>query len=239
MAGTYVQGKNGFNTGTSFTIVFDNPVASGSHVMGSFAGFSIVAPTSVEDNQSNTYTVTSDLGFGNGGWTVFGFYAENITNAPTTITFTFAASASYAGVAHEVSGLASSSSLDGTPIANRQDAIGTGTDAITCGAITTTVDGDYIFATHWDQFDAGGTISAGTGFTERLDDVTFGGFGVSASTEDQTQTSAGSITATFTHTASADVISMAMAFKADSGAPPASDFGGPSTPLYRVRLRQY
>lgn len=112
-------------------------------------------------------------------------------------------------IVHEVSGQAASPLDQG--VGNEQDPAGTGTDAVTSTAKTTTTNGQYIF---------GGTHvfnlpTAGTGFTT--------GAAVNASSvglsEYRIQTSAGSIAATFTDT-NGDLATTWMAtFKAASGGP--------------------
>lgn len=211
-AGAYVSGSG------SLAPAFGAPVGSGNAVMG-FAGGYSSSISSVTDDQSNSYTVTSQLASGSGGMNIFGFYALNLTNAPQTITVTFDGTtfAAYA-VIHEASGIATASAADGA-VGAVSNGVGEAADAISSTAITATADGDYIIGLTANATFNGHNPAAGTGFTSRQ----AGGDGSGATgfkSEDQVQSTQGSIAATFTHNAGnggEDVVTAIMAFKAAAG----------------------
>lgn len=117
------------------------------------------------------------------------FAAPNITgNTTPTVNANFSGATNECRIVfHEVSGVASSS-VDKHAI-NYQGSSGTGSDAITVGPVTTTGNGEYIFAATSAVFASGAT--AGTGFTEA-------GGSFQGDSEYKIQVSAGSITPTFT-----------------------------------------
>jgi len=167
--------------------------------------------SSVTDSLGNTYTlVQNPTTLGTQGRAA-GAYSKNILGGPCTVTATFSPGAFSARtiIVREISGADSDFPLDGSA-AQGQTNPGTGTDAVTSGAITTTANGDYIFAATTDQGQAS-TLNPGTGFTGG---ATFT-FPVGGRSEDQIQSAAGSITATFTNTDSAfaDFVTLIMAFK--------------------------
>jgi hypothetical protein len=87
-----------------------------------------------------------------------------------------------------------------------------GTDAITTGNITTTVDNDYLFAA---GVILGELIAAGTGYTSRA--VQDGTVFVKSRSEDRIQTTAGAIAGTFSNTVGANWVCGVMAFQPASG----------------------
>ena len=168
--------------------------------------------TSVTDNQSNTYTVvrnfdgTNQVGIGT-------FFALNITNAPTVITATYSnVSMLYRGmVIIEASGVKTSAALD-QETAQWQATPGTGTDAVTSGAMTTTENGEFIcgFAVVTSAFDAN-NFTAGTNYTERQE--TNPTLGIDLAVETRVQTTAGSIAATWTQVADRNTSTAIMTLK--------------------------
>jgi hypothetical protein len=126
---------------------------------------------------------------------------------------TFAGAVTFASLqVAEYSGVATSSALDKTAN-NSQTDPGTAANAITSGSVTTTTDGQLILGWTSALVVGGSTVSAGSGFTGRINvfgDILF---------EDQIQTSAGAIAATFTTTsATADFITLVSTYKAAAAA---------------------
>jgi hypothetical protein len=130
---------------------------------------------------------------------------------------TLASAAIYLSI-HEVSGLAITNPLDGssTQLSNFTTA------SPSSGNITTTQGGDYIFG--YEANNNGVNISsAGSGFTSRVNDTQ------SDFTEDQIQSSAGSIAATFTMSSSSGAFVVGvMAFKANNASNGTGGTGGGS-----------
>lgn len=190
MAVAFVQSKaanNGLDT--VVTITFDSNVTAGNVIAGHVGWSSTTATiSSIADGLGNTYTPLNNPT--TGAFTrAAQFYAENISGGSCTITVTFSGLVLAVMVAHEISGVATSSALDKNAM-NAQTNPGTGTDAVTSTSVTTTTNGQYIFGAV-SELNEMGTFTQGTGFTSRVDQAGY-------SSEDQVQTSAGAIAATFT-----------------------------------------
>ena len=193
-------------------------IGSGNTVVGAIALDYVngaTAVSSITDNASgNTYTVLDTLNDGSKIELVT-FIGTNITGGPTTITVNFTNSGpSFPQVVwNEYSSVGGN---DGHTI-QYQTSVGTGTDAVTSGSVTTTVNGDTVVGFTINSFFPGGgtggaTVSAGTGYTRRSTDATAGDW--DATTEDLTQASAGAVAGTFTvGTASGDWLTAVIALK--------------------------
>ncbi|HEX8838261.1 MAG TPA: hypothetical protein VF748_15065 [Candidatus Acidoferrum sp.] len=181
-------------SGTSATLNYTAAVASGNVVCGIafINGSNTDNVSSISDSAGNTYTkvnVASSTG-GGGTWNTVAFWSNGpLTNGPTSVTVNNGAVSAgniwiiYGEFSPPGSGTIS---LDGNNTNN-----GTGT-SVTSGSITTTVNGDLIFAgTFGTSFT---TLSVGSGFTVvENDNANFGA-------EFQTQTSSGAINPSFTNT---------------------------------------
>lgn len=189
------------------------------------------------DWQSVTVTLTSVTGCGN-TYTLRNnpttnstiasrsamFYAENIAGGACTLTFNFSGAVTSAQVFHEVSGVATSSALDGSA-SQAQDAPGTGSNAVTSTAITTTAAGDYIFG-FASEFSTGSAVNVGTGFTiSATANNSVSGF---MTGEYQIQGAAASIAATFTIPGDGYTLAGVLALKAAGG--------GGASPVPRLLL---
>jgi hypothetical protein len=207
MAAAFVQRTSG--------TAFSSPVASGSITVTAgnvlaiavFCNVTTVTISSIAGN-SNTYTLIdgpTDLSTSYRGWT---YYVLSANSGATTVTVTFSAAVSYAAiVVHEISGLDTSAPLD-QHIINGQNAPGTGTDAVTSTAKTTTASGEYIFGAS-SNANGSAVAAAGTGFTSRAT--------ADPASEDQIQGASGSIAATFTASDSfAPYLTALVTFKAAS-----------------------
>ena len=200
------------DTSTTIAITFSSPVTSGGAVCGAATYRNITGNVaSVTDDQSNTYTVVRNFD-GSDQAGIATFYALNITNAPTVVTVTYSLVMDFrAGVIIEASGVKTSAALD-QETAQWQAAPGTGTDAVTSGAVTTTENGEFIcgFAAVTNVFTAN-TLTAGTNYTERQE--TSPTLGIDLAGETLVQSSAGSIAATWTQSANNNTSTAIMTFK--------------------------
>lgn len=207
-ATAYVQRTHTFASGSAVSTSFVSNVTAASTVVvaiGWFSGTATLNSVTICGTSATLY---------NNPTTRFSRMAlakrDNVSSGACTITANFSTSVLSFVTGHEVSGTDTTDSNDGT-VANTQDAPGTGTDAVTSTAVTTTVNGDYIFGASF-GVNVGSQINAGTGFTLREQDAA--GF----TTEDRIQASSGSIAATFTNTNASEYnISMMMALKPSGG----------------------
>jgi len=238
-------------TGNHADIIINAGSTSGSGTMTATTGNLIVctyrvdtsSPAgsvgSISDSAGNTYTsATGQLLEGNYNRSSQVYYANNITGgSPLTITVNTLLSPGGFAICSEFSGVATASPLDVHADGTMPINPGTGTDAVTSGAATTTTSGELIY-TSFVGF--GGTGSAsqavGTGFT-RVHISPGGAGGTGAGTLDsayKVQSSSGSTAGTWTlgSSDSSTVASAQMAtFKATGAAPPP---GAATLPLLGV-----
>lgn len=211
MAFARVQGNS-----ASANAVTLSAVGSGGTVLGAYCFDATIGTfTTITDNQGNTYTVTSNiLDTTNNQRTIF-FALGNITNAPTTITINGAGTNIFQEmVVDEFSGGDTATNNRDGATGQFQATPGTGTDAITSGAIVTTQGGDLIWGAMSRQADA--TLpSVGTGFTAGTG-ATAAGYAMRS--EFLTQGSAGSIAATFTQASASPTVTAVVAIKAPAAA---------------------
>lgn len=211
---TFVQSKGGKSfSGTSISVTTDSNVAVDSVIAVYTSWHGNVSITAIVSD-TGTSTLSSWTEVNNSILTTVGrasmHYAVVTGAGSLTVTTTFSSTANAKSLlVHEINGTDTSSPLDGNAL-NPQINPGTGTDAVTSTAITTTSNGDYIFGA-MDNFRQNAASTVGTGFTGR---ISVNG----AMSEDQIQTSAGSIAATFTAVHAADdFITGIMAFKSAGG----------------------
>jgi hypothetical protein len=222
MSWTRVQGVAGSNSGStpvSSASVTLSAVGSGGSICGVVDwgggnGTLSASLTSVTDDKGNNYhleptpllNVTDDQYY-------IGFSLTNITNAPTVLTANFSDSDGFRGIAAEEFSGGSTASTDERDVhtGQYQSSPGTGTDAITSGSVTTTVDGDLLWGAV--GFPVGNSLSPGTGFTSGFT----GNGGINS--EYRVQTTAGAGTAaTFTTAFNCETSTFLITLKA-----PASD----------------
>lgn len=167
---------------------------------------------SITDSLGNTY----ESAHSNAAVRFEGFYAKNITGGANTVTATFSASitAFHTLIVHEISGADTTAPL-GQAASQTQINV-SGVDSVSSTAVTTTTNGEYIFGATLRSDTLDGSFSAGTGYTGR--ETSSGGTFLVTRSEDQIQTSAGSIAATFTPSVAMEVATMIMTFKAASAA---------------------
>lgn len=216
MSFTRVQGNTGYNAGAGSSIaVTISAVGSGNAICGFVAWDTTLANancTSVTDDQGNTYNLETAVNDTPTGRAV-AFSRTNITNAPTVITANFDLSPQFRVIlVDEFSGAstASSDERDGSAHGGQlQASPGTGTDAITSGTFTTTVNGDLL----WGGGDGGNTVtlaSNGTSFSTGTQHTT----DYAKQTEYRTQATAGSGTAaTFTQAVDTNRVTFLIAIK--------------------------
>lgn len=161
---------------------------------------------SITDSQGNTYVQTQAAATRASHGAADVWYAKNIAGGTTpTVTVTFGASLSgvdtYTSI-HEYSGLDTTAPLDRTAAAN-----GTGAAPSSGNTAATTAADDLVFGFCY----AGGTASAGSGFTSRQ---TVNG----DLTEDKNQATLAAVAAIFTQTGGANpYIAMCATFKQATG----------------------
>ena len=213
MPAAFVQAKSnsGAEGTTTIAVTFDSNVVAGNTIVLSwFNDNQTNNLDTVTDNLGNSYAAIDGL---NSNLTDGGSqYAANIVGGSCTVTVTFTGTAGFRGViAHEISGV-STTPLDVNP-AQAQLTPGTGTDAVTSGGDTPSVDGCYIFGATWTTDGATGhSITQGTGFTARQTITDAPNF-IKAMSEDQVQAVAASIAATFTISVAHSMMTFMVALK--------------------------
>lgn len=216
MAFVRVQTANFGNLGGANTIpaTFAGTVGVGNTVLGTASCDSAGNFSSVTDDKGNTYTIVSNVNDATQGQRYCSFALGNITNAPITITVNLSGAVNFRDIViDEFSGAeAATNNRDGGTGQN-QAAPGTGTDAITSGAIVTTQAGDLIWGAGNHEADTA-LPTAGTGFTNSGSDNVVQG----VRTEYLTQGAAGSIAATFTQAVASRTTAFVIAIKAPSSA---------------------
>ena len=226
MAGAYVQAATHAEqaSGTSITATFSGNTTTGNLIYVAVAYSGSTNPSSVTDSQSNTYTLirtTHDATYDQSHTT---YYAKNITGGTTpTVTVTWAASHDWEVLnVVEYSGLDTTAPLD-KETGQGQTSIGTGTDAVTSGAMATTTSADCTLVTASQMPNSGGdALNAGTSFTIRAAAEAF--FKVS----DRNVSSTGAYAGTWTSSAGThDFMTHVVAFKAAGGGG-----GGGGNPWY-------
>lgn len=162
-----------------------------------------VAPSSVDDNGGNIYTVDQTTGPDANGIMCTTFHKENIVAVASpvvTVHWTNATNDFRRVHAEERNGIATTSALN-KKAAQFSTTFGTGTDAVTSGAQTTTVDGCQVVGVAHD-ISTPTIAGVGTGYAS-TDSNTFSA-GDAYRAEDRTQAVQGSIAATFTTGAGTD-----------------------------------
>jgi len=218
MAAANVQSARGTSASSSTpTRAFGSNVTAGNLICGWIQWDSItITLNSVTDSLGNTYTLKNNPTANTTlSKRAAGFYAENISGGACTLTFTFSSAVTSTQELHEASGVATSASFD-VSAAQGQDSPGTGANAVTSTAATTTVNGCYIFGCAG-EFSIGGPVNVGTSVAFVDAGTTFNAPGGQQRGEYYIQPSAGSIAATFTIPSDGYTIALMMAFKPPGG----------------------
>lgn len=221
MAFTRVQGNaadSGNNSFASISVTI-SAVGSGNAVCGLVAWDNAGSPTltSVTDDKGNTYNLeTTKLDTANAE-NMAAFSRTNITNAPVTITANFSTGCVFRKIiVDEFSGgsTASSDERDGAAHGGQfQNAPGTGTDAITSGTFTTTVNGDLLYGACVGA-NTTAVASNGTSFSTGTQNTS----SYAGQSEYRVQATAGSGTAaTFTQAVDTQRIAFLISIKAPAG----------------------
>lgn len=232
---TFVQKKlvesNNLAT-NSTTLSFDSSITAGSLIVFMVGWNDATATLSSISDGTNTLVAIDDATTSAGGNASLSTrYWMNHPGGTPTFTLTW--STNITGVriiAHEASGVATASALDqhGT---KQQTAPGNGTDTIATDPVTTTTSGQYIFGATFEYLITGFTPAAGTGFTLRE-----GPPGDAQASEDQIQSSAGSIAVKFSPSAGGgqNFLTAIATFKAVSSS--STGFSGaPQATLFKLR----
>lgn len=187
---------NGTNSAvSSLAATFGAGVGSGNLVRGFVAWntSNTANLTSVSDDKGNAYSIVDKIADATDGTCMGSFYLGGITNSPTVITANLNTTSAMTIVASEESGL-STLALDGHS-GQSQTNPGTGTNAISSGNTTTTIDGDLICsAVMRGSANLTNTV-VGTGFSARESDTSSA---TQLKAEDLVQGTAGAISSTWT-----------------------------------------
>jgi hypothetical protein len=125
-------------------------------------------------------------------------YAIARASGPDTVACNFSSTSMGKSIlAHEISGVNTSTPLDGQKM-NVQNSPSGGTDAITSTSITTTANGDYIVGFTFNDSANQADWNAGTGYIKRQDLQVQS---YTTASEDKIQSLSGPVAATFTATA--------------------------------------
>jgi hypothetical protein len=204
-AWTHVQTKNNGSSGgvaaTTCTVTPTSALITGNtsiislHLLwsagGSASGFSAT------DSVGNTYTQVASYNADTANLVVI-FVSPSVSGSPTTVSISATAGGTLTYkdcIFDEFSGGSGSSAVNGNA-AQKQVNPGTGTDAISSGSLTTTTDGDLIYAVSYST-NSVTNPTAGTGYT-RWATGSGGGSASYIVSESQTQSVAGAISGTFT-----------------------------------------
>jgi hypothetical protein len=161
------KGANGGAAATTLAVTLDSSVYSGNFVCGAVSYNRNHTLSSVTDDKGNSYNLESVLDDTANGQKTCGFSRGNITNAPITITANFAdATQARSIVVDEFYGiLAATDPRDTHGGQTMGNATGTGTNAVTSGNFTTTVNGDLLYGAEANVSagdDGSTTVTAGT-----------------------------------------------------------------------------
>jgi len=209
---------NGSQAGvTSLTATFGAGVGSGHFVIGTVTDGlgTTIAITSITDGHGNNPTALIDNVFAAGGpFATATFYYANVTNGATAFTYSTPGAPGTTGIAvQEWSGVALSSPIDAHNMV-----LGANSTTQTTPTITSTANGDGVYASIAGTTTGFSTVSAAGGsgatFTLRNNDasnnIVFDSSAI--------QTTAGNVTATFTISPANVYMTAIVAFKAAGGA---------------------
>lgn len=217
MAFARVQGNifTSAAAGSTVPVTLGATVTSGNFICGIVTWDNIGGTptlTSVTDDKSNTYNISSTLSDAPNGQGSAIFWLGNITNGPITITANLSGSAggSRCIIATEFSGgFAAADPKDLAPVGQFQTTPGTTTDAVTSGSMTTLTSGDMIYGASCNT--SGATnATAGSSFTLLTDQTSAVVF---MNAETLTQAAAGAVAATFTQGTNNNRATFALAIK--------------------------
>lgn len=195
---TFVQGTGnvpspGSTSATTIAQAYGSNNTAGSNLLAfiTWSRGSSATITGVADTRGNAWTqLGATIADTTNGQNAALFVAYNVTAGANTVTATLSASSTFRGlIVEEYSAVGSSAVLS----TGQQATNTTATDNTTSGTITTTTNNRQIAAFVVNTSSLG-TVSAGTGFTSRVNITTV----VPMRAEDLIQSSAGAIAGTFT-----------------------------------------
>lgn len=215
MSTAYVQSNvnRGFPGATTLTVGLTSVAAGNLLAVGIGWSDTAVTLNSVSDATNGTHTLLKNPTTDTTVWRAAMAYKENTGAATITITATWSADPGLAIlVVHEISGAATSSSVDDS-IMTALGGLGSGTDVVSVNIVPTVV-GDYLFGVDF-SVDGNGVLTAGTGYTQRIQDAS-----KQVTTEDiANYSSTGTKAVTWTDASVDHHIAGAIAFKAAAGGP--------------------
>lgn len=187
---THIDAKGaGGNLATYTTAAFTT--SAGDTLMGWVQWEDPTATLDSVTDGTNTYTLLHNPTTGDGSARSAMFYCLSVASGSPAVSANLSAAAFGQVIVHQARGVVA---FDKSALAV-QIFPGTGTDAVSSGSVTTTTNGQYIFGASAKCQASGNVLTAGTGFTQRIQQNNSGAASLS---ESQIQTSAGSIAATFT-----------------------------------------
>jgi hypothetical protein len=213
MTASIVQSKHSdfiSASATTIALTFDSDVTAGSCIYVFVVRAGSVAATC---SDGNSYTEFGAQSGNSGGQYQTAFYYDNHAGGATTVTVTFGTSEPYRCMwIVEVADADTSGSIDQW----RHDVIsspGTGTDAVATGNITPSQDNSLLLAWFSDSSGFGGTLTAGTGWTDEDHPGNDAGTAIG---ESKTQSTAAAINATCTSSLAHNYIGTIVSIKPSS-----------------------
>lgn len=203
-AASHVQSSTAVFVGTDTAVVSLTGVGSGNALAVCIGTSGDNTTFTIADDQSNVYVEKHET-TAEGSFAMGMAYALATASGNTQITVTASGNVFGFVIVHEFSG--ADTFVDSA--ANSQSAPGTGTDAVTSTAITTTGTDVYVFGCTLNATFTAEDTASGTGFTEATDT---NDNGVRGTAEYLIQGSGGSIAATFTASADTGHATGIMAF---------------------------
>ena len=211
---TIVQNvTGGDSTGNSVTTLTLTIAAIGAHNTGMgyvswYQGGTGSTSVSVKFGSNDTASVPQ-LVTGDVQW-LAGYYLNNITDAPTTVVFTFSGGSANQGrnISANFTEVSGAGALDTSTMQWAQN-ITAATDAATSGNITPAQSGDFLFGGNLLTYNHGNTItiSAGTNYT--LNNANTLNAGAETDDEYRTYNSVAAVAGTFSFTSGGEVSQLA------------------------------
>jgi hypothetical protein len=215
MPPTFVQNTNNLVTGSSTTVTVAITLTAGNLVIVCCSPSTTPSHiSSLTDTLGNTYAAELSIASGGSGSGYVRYsYAYNVIGGATTITCVFDGAQTNNRIwVTEVSGIETAFNPFDKAVGQFETAPGTAVDGLNTTTVTTTTDGQYIWA-HCRAVNTAANPTAGTGFTQRSQSTTW-------CTEDLIQTTAGVIQATFTMGSNQNAVADMLTFKAATAITP-------------------
>jgi hypothetical protein len=190
----FVQDAHNSIGSTTLIVTFGSTIGTGHIVAGNVTYDSAGSITSVLTGAiASSCTVVDTVTDTPDAEKTSDFYCPNVAASQNTIHIVVTGGTFMAAYCDEYSGVATSTPLD-VHTAQLQTSVGTGTNGITSGSVTTTTNGDLVYGATFNTATTA-TASAGTAFTVRGNNAITGVVGY---TEDLNLATAGSTAATLT-----------------------------------------